>query len=261
MWLFCARVKPSKTIFLLFSELVSIVQKNIVEKCGKVLTYSQKLYLCSVFWHENGRTKRAEIQILMPNLYIISGCNGAGKTTASLTVLPETLQCKEFVNCDEIAKGLSPLNPDGAKVAAGRLMLSRIKKLIADKADFAIETTLAAKSYHALINKARQEGYKASLIYFWLQSPDLAIKRVAERVAHGGHHVDDSIIRRRYKAGIKNLFNLYCPVVDYFLFIDNSIMPSEVIAEGNIKAIKFYNEEKFKKIRQYDNSNSECQEE
>ena len=261
MWLFCARVKPSKTIFLIFSELVSIVQKKIVEKCGKVLTYSQKLYLCSVFWHENGRTKRAEIQILMPNLYIISGCNGAGKTTASLTVLPETLQCKEFVNCDEIAKGLSPLNPDGAKVAAGRLMLSRIKKLIADKEDFAIETTLAAKSYHALINKARQEGYKASLIYFWLQSPDLAIQRVAERVKHGGHHVDDSIIRRRYRAGIKNLFHLYCPVVDYFLFIDNSIMPSEVIAEGNIKSIKFYNEEKFKKIRQYDNSNSECQEE
>ena len=198
---------------------------------------------------------------LMPNLYIISGCNGAGKTTASLTVLPETLQCKEFVNCDEIAKGLSPLNPDGAKVAAGRLMLSRIKKLINDKEDFAIETTLAAKSYHALINKARQEGYKASLIYFWLQSPDLAIQRVAERVKHGGHHVDDSIIRRRYRAGIKNLFHLYCPVVDYFLFIDNSIMPSEVIAEGNIKSIKFYNEEKFKKIRQYDNSNSECQEE
>ena len=204
--------------------------------------------------------ERAEHK-LMPNLYIISGCNGAGKTTASLTVLPETLQCNEFVNCDEIAKGLSPLNPDGAKVAAGRLMLSRIKKLIADKADFAIETTLAAKSYHSLIIKARQEGYKASLVYFWLQSPDLAIKRVAERVQHGGHHVDDNIIRRRYRAGIKNLFHLYCPVVDYFLFIDNSIMPSEVIAEGNIKSIKFYNEEKFKKIRQYDNSNSECQEE
>ena len=118
-------------------------------------------------------------------------------------------------------------------------MLSRIKKLIADKEDFAIETTLAAKSYHSLIIKAREQGYKASLIYFWLQSPDLAIKRVAERVAHGGHHVDDSIIRRRYRAGIKNLFHLYCPVVDYFLFIDNSVMPSEIIAEGNIKSIKF----------------------
>jgi len=251
----------SRQLSLTISLLTTIVQKNIVEKCGKVLTYSQILYLCSLFWHENGRTERAEISFWMPNLYIISGCNGAGKTTASLTVLPETLQCKEFVNCDEIAKGLSPLNPDGAKVAAGRLMLSRIKKLIADKADFAIETTLAAKSYHSLIIRAREQGYKSSLIYFWLQSPELAIKRVAERVKHGGHHVDSGIIRRRYRAGIKNLFNLYCPVVDYFLFIDNSVMPSEVIAEGNIKSIKFYNEEKFKKIRQYDNSNSECQEE
>ena len=212
-------------------------------------------------WHEICHNHTSRNFYLMPSLYIISGCNGAGKTTASLTVLPETLQCKEFVNCDEIAKGLSPLNPDGAKVAAGRLMLSRIKKLIADKEDFAIETTLAAKSYHSLIIKAREQGYKASLIYFWLQSPDLAIKRVAERVAHGGHHVDDSIIRRRYRAGIKNLFHLYCPVVDYFLFIDNSVMPSEIIAEGNIKSNKFYNEKTFKKIRQYDNSNSECQEE
>ena len=252
-----------------------------MEKCGKVLTHSHFLYLCSVNWHEICPHKNEQNYYLMPNLYIISGCNGAGKTTASLTVLPETLQCKEFVNCDEIAKGLSPLNPDGAKVAAGRLMakglsplnpdgakvaagrlmLTCIKKHIADKVDFAIETTLAAKSYHSLILKAREQGYKASLVYFWLQSPELAIKRVAERVKHGGHHVDDNIIRRRYKAGIKNLFHLYCPVVDYFLFIDNSIMPSEIIAEGNIKSIKFYNEEKFKKIRQYDNSNSECQEE
>ena len=244
--------------FQLFNK---IYPKNIVEKCGKVLTFLQMLYLCGVFWHEICHNRNEQNDYLMPSLYIISGCNGAGKTTASLTVLPETLQCKEFVNCDEIAKGLSPLNPDGAKVAAGRLMLSRIKKLIADKSDFAIETTLAAKSYHSLIIKAREQGYKASLIYFWLQSPELAIKRVAERVKHGGHHVDDSIIRRRYRAGIKNLFGLYCPIVDYFLFIDNSIMPSEVIAEGNIKSIKFYNEEKFKKIRQYDNSNSECQEE
>ena len=212
-----------------------------MEKCGKVLTHSHFLYLCSVNWHEICHHKNEQNYYLMPNLYIISGCNGAGKTTASLTVLP--------------------LNPDGAKVAAGRLMLTCIKKHIADKVDFAIETTLAAKSYHSLILKAREQGYKASLVYFWLQSPELAIKRVAERVKHGGHHVDDNIIRRRYKAGIKNLFHLYCPVVDYFLFIDNSIMPSEIIAEGNIKSIKFYNEEKFKKIRQYDNSNSECQEE
>ena len=118
----------------------------------------------------------------MPNLFIISGCNGAGKTTASMTVLPETLECHEFVNCDEIAKGLNPLNPDSAKIAAARLMLPRIKRLIAHDADFAIETTLATKSYHALVKSAQEKGYDVKLLYFWLQSPELALKRVAERV-------------------------------------------------------------------------------
>ena len=99
---------------LIFRELTKKAQKNVVEKCGKVLSEPQKLYLCSVNWHENGSSKRAENYLLMPNLYIISGCNGAGKTNASLTVLPETLECHEFVNCDEIARGLSPLNPDVA---------------------------------------------------------------------------------------------------------------------------------------------------
>ena len=195
----------------------------------------------------------------MPNLFIISGCNGAGKTTASMTVLPETLECHEFVNCDEIAKGLNPLNPDSAKVTAARLMLARIKKLISLDSDFAIETTLATKSYHALVKHAQEKGYNIKLLYFWLQSPELALQRVAERVKNGGHNVEEHIIRRRYAAGIRNLFKLYLPVVDYFILIDNSIMPREVISEGNIHdAVKVYNEEKFKKLRQYDNSKSEC---
>ena len=197
----------------------------------------------------------------MPNLFIISGCNGAGKTTASMTVLPETLQCHEFVNCDEMAKGLNPLNPDSAKVAAARLMLPRIRRLIAHDADFAIETTLATKSYHALVKNAQEKGYDVKLLYFWLQSPELALQRVAERVKNGGHNVEELIVRRRYAAGIRNLFKLYRPVVDYFILIDNSVMPREVIAEGNIHdAVKVYNEEKIKKLRQYDNSKSECEE-
>ena len=186
----------------------------------------------------------------MPNLYIISGCNGAGKTTASMTVLPETLQCREFVNCDEIAKGLSPLNPDGAKVAAARLMLHRIKKHINDGVDFAIETTLATKSYHDLVKKAHEKGYHSHLLYFWLQSPELALQRVAERVKNGGHNVDEHIVRRRYTMGIRNLFKLYVPVVDYFILVDNSVVPREVVAEGNYDEVKVYNDEKFKKIRQ-----------
>ncbi|MCR4847712.1 MAG: zeta toxin family protein [Bacteroidales bacterium] len=197
----------------------------------------------------------------MPNLFIISGCNGAGKTTASMTVLPETLQCHEFVNCDEMAKGLNPLNPDSAKVAAARLMLPRIRRLIAHDADFAIETTLATKSYHALVKNAQEKGYDVKLLYFWLQSPELALQRVAERVKNGGHNVEEHIVRRRYASGIRNLFKLYLPVVDYFILIDNSVMPREVIAEGNIHdTVKVYNEEKFKKLRQYDNSKSECEE-
>jgi len=195
----------------------------------------------------------------MPNLFIISGCNGAGKTTASMTVLPETLECHEFVNCDEIAKGLNPLNPDSAKVTAARLMLVRIKKLISLDADFAIETTLATKSYHALVKNAQERGYNIKLLYFWLQSPELALQRVAERVKNGGHNVEEHIIRRRYSSGIRNLFKLYLPVVDYFILIDNSVMPREVIAEGNMhEAVKVYNEEKFKRLRQYDYSKSEC---
>lgn len=174
-----------------------------------------------------------------------------------MTVLPETLQCREFVNCDEIAKGLNPLNPDSAKYTAARLMLSRIKKLISLEADFAIETTLATKSYHALVRKAQEKGYDIKLMYFWLQSPELALKRVAERVRNGGHNVEEHIVRRRYSMGIRNLFKLYCPVVNYFILIDNSIVPREVIAEGNLhEAVKVYNEEKFKMIRQYDNSKS-----
>ena len=112
-------------------------------------------------------------------LYIISGCNGAGKTTASYTVLPEILLCKEFVNADEIAKGLSPFNPESMAIEAGRLMLKRINELLAAKVSFSIETTLATRSYTRLIQRAQNAGYKVSLIYFWLNSPELAVNRVS----------------------------------------------------------------------------------
>ena len=111
-------------------------------------------------------------------LYIISGCNGAGKTTASYTVLPEILLCKEFVNADEIAKGLSPFNPESMAIEVGRLMLKRINELLAAKVSFSIETTLATRSYTRLIQRAQNAGYKVSLIYFWLNSPELAVNRV-----------------------------------------------------------------------------------
>ena len=123
------------------------------------------------------------------NLYIISGCNGAGKTTASYTVLPEILDCREFVNADEIARGLSPFNPEGMAIEAGRLMLRRIEELLNRNETFSIETTLATKSYLNLVQRAQAKGYQVHLLFFWLRTPELAVLRVAERVQKGGHNI------------------------------------------------------------------------
>ncbi|MEY8723094.1 zeta toxin family protein [Bacteroides stercorirosoris] len=165
-------------------------------------------------------------------LYIISGCNGAGKTTASYTVLPDVLQCKEFVNADEIARGLSPFNPSSMAIEAGRLMLQRIDELLKNQESFSIETTLATRSYIRLVTNAQKQGYKVSLIYFWLNSPQLAVSRVKQRVSNGGHDIPEDVIYRRYQAGINNLFDIYIPQVDYWLLADNSYTPRVIVAEG-----------------------------
>lgn len=168
----------------------------------------------------------------MPNLYIIAGCNGAGKTTASYTVLPEMLNCKEFVNPDEIAKGLSPFQPEKAAIASGKIMLTRIQELIKTQVDFSFETTLSASHFITLIKEAQQQGYFVILVFFWLNSIDLAIQRVKIRVSEGGHDIPVDIIRRRYKKGITNLINKYIPVCDYWMIINNSEGPFNLIAEG-----------------------------
>ena len=186
------------------------------------------------------------------NLYIISGCNGAGKTTASYTILPEILDCKEFVNADEIAKGLSPFNPESMSLKAGRLMVARINELLGMQASFALETTLSTRSYVALVNKAHELGYKVSLIYFWLQSPQLAEMRVAKRVSEGGHDIPTTVLRRRYWSGIKNLFQLYVPVVDYWMIFDNSQPSRVMVAEGGIGVENnILEHEIFENIKQY----------
>lgn len=178
--------------------------------------------------HTNKRTN----MVSKKQLYIISGCNGAGKTTASYTVLPDVLQCKEFVNADEIAHGLSPFNPEGMAIEAGRLMLQRIDGLLKNQENFSIETTLATRSYTRLVHRAQEQGYKVSLIYFWLSSPDLAIQRVAQRVRNGGHDIPRDVVIRRYQAGINNFFNIYMSDVDYWLLADNSNTPRIIVAEG-----------------------------
>lgn len=165
------------------------------------------------------------------NLYIIAGCNGAGKTTATFTILPEIIDCKEFVNADEIAKGLSPFQPEKVAFESGRIMLNRINELLDNDESFAFETTLSTKSYKSKILEAKKKGYTITLLFFWLQNVELAKNRVRIRVSEGGHNIDPDVIERRYFRGIINLFEIYLPIVDGALIFDNSDGIHELLAE------------------------------
>ncbi len=184
----------------------------------------------------------------MPNLYIISGCNGSGKTTASYSLLPEMLGCQEFVNSDEFAKSLSPFDPSAASVSASRYMLMKINYLLGKKADFSIETTLATRSVVGIIKEARSLGYSVTILYFWLNSQELAIKRVKDRVAAGGHNIPEDVIRRRYLMGLQYFFDTYCPISDRWVLADNSKTPFTVVAEGSKGSTFIRDEEKYKLI-------------
>ena len=183
-------------------------------------------------------------------LYIIAGCNGAGKTTASLRVLPEVLNCKQFVNADEIARGLSPLDPESMAIEAGRLMKARCDQLIEGEENFAMETTLSARTYTKIVKNAQAKGFRVHLIFFWLKGPETAITRVAQRVQEGGHNVPQNVIIRRYYWGLNNLFNLFMPLVDVWMIFDNSDMSKVMIASGGAKLpTKVYNEQLFNEIK------------
>jgi predicted ABC-type ATPase len=190
------------------------------------------------------------LSVDIKKLYIIGGCNGAGKTTASFNILPELLNCKEFVNADEIARGLSPFQPEKVSIEAGRLMLTRIDELIQSNQDFSFETTLSTRSFIYTINRAKSSGYFVTLIFFWLESVELAKDRVRKRVSEGGHHIEEEVIKRRYKLGIKNLYKLYADKVDSLLIFDNSTLESDLIAEKTLNGeFMVYQLEKFNKLK------------
>ncbi len=171
-----------------------------------------------------------------PILYIIAGCNGAGKTSASYSVMPELLGCKEFVNADEIAKGLAPFNPESVAVEAGKMMLNRINLFLNRRKTFAIETTLATRSYTKLVERAQAVGYTVVLLFFWLPSPEMAIERVAKRVREGGHNIPTKTIIRRYWLGLQNFFNLFAPIVDNWLFYQNVDNPILLASDNKLAA-------------------------
>lgn len=189
----------------------------------------------------------------LKNLYIIGGCNGAGKTTASVTVLPQILNCREFVNADEIARGLSPFNPENVNFEAGRLMLNRIRQLLREDESFAFETTLATRSYKNFIREAKAAGYIVNLLFFWLNSVSLAKERVRSRVREGGHSIPDDVIERRYINGIKNLFDIYLAAADNVTIYDNSKGEIEKLMIKIDDSIMIYDEERLNSIKRYYN--------
>lgn len=169
----------------------------------------------------------------MAKMYIISGCNGSGKTTCSYSLLPELLECRQFVNSDEFAKAFSPFNPGAASVRAGRYMMMKVSYLMARKETFSVETTLATRALVRIIQKAQAAGYEVTILYFWLNSPQKAIERVAQRVKAGGHDIPQEVIKRRYYMGLDYLLSYYMPLCDHWILADNTNPPFRVIAQGN----------------------------
>lgn len=167
----------------------------------------------------------------MPTCWIIAGPNGAGKTTFALEYLPQVAQCSRFINADLIAAGLSPLAPERELLAASRLFLGEIEAAIAKRKDFAVETTLAGRSYLKLVRRLRADGWHTELIYLALPSMDMSKLRVAERVAHGGHNIPTADIERRFARSLANLLDVFSVEVDACRCFMNSATTPELVFE------------------------------
>jgi predicted ABC-type ATPase len=165
-----------------------------------------------------------------PTVYVIAGPNGAGKTTFASEFLPDFVKCRQFLNADLIAAGLSPFAPETENVRAGRLLLERIRELAAARANFGFETTLSGRTYFKLLSDMRASGYRIILFFLWLPTAELALTRVQNRVKQGGHNVPPQDIRRRHAAGIQNLFRLYRSTLDEWRLYDASRLPPTLIS-------------------------------
>jgi predicted ABC-type ATPase len=165
------------------------------------------------------------------DIIIVGGPHGVGKTTTAPALVPHQLRIREFVNADEIARGLSPFNPEGAAVAAGRLMIERIRDLVRRGQSFAFETTWSGREHAAWLRDCKAAGWRVSLLFLWLPSPQAAVERVALRVKEGGHSIPAEVVIRRYWTGLANLLKLYLPLADVAVIYDNSDEGRSLIAE------------------------------
>lgn len=184
-------------------------------------------------------------------IIVIAGPNGAGKTTLAPYLLRDWLELPEYVNADTIAQGLSAFQPELAAFEAGRIMLKRLHELAGQRKNFAFETTLATRSYAGWLSELRNDGWRVNLIFVWLNSPALAVERVKQRVASGGHSIPEENILRRYQRGVANFFSLYQPLADSWSVYDNSVAPTPVlIASGQTLDENIFNNDSWKKFRE-----------
>ena len=173
-----------------------------------------------------------------PTIYLIAGCNGAGKTTFAKEFLPTEVKCLRFLNADEIARGLSPLKPSAGAVRAARLLLTQVDECLRRRETFALETTLSGKTYIRQFVRARELGFEIELHYLWLSSPAQAIARVRQRVQQGGHHVPAADIRRRFKRSLVHLLDDYLPLATRWAVWDSRNLPAKWLAISGINAIE-----------------------
>ncbi|MFV0339976.1 MAG: zeta toxin family protein [Parachlamydiaceae bacterium] len=170
--------------------------------------------------------------MLKKQIFMIAGPNGAGKTTTAKFIMSQQKTIHEFINADEIARGLAPMHPESMALTASKLMIQRFKELLATNQSFAFETTAAGTNYIKHLQTAQSKGYEVHLFFLWLSSPELAIERVASRVAQGGHNIPEDTIRRRYILGMKNLYKHYLPLCNEATIMDNSLTElKKIIAE------------------------------
>ena len=184
----------------------------------------------------------------MPSLYIIAGPNGAGKTTFVRDFLKLDFEVLDFLNADEIARGLSPLAPERAQFDAGRIMLERVRRFIGEKRDFGMETTLSGRTYRNIFRQARESGYSIHLDFLVLPDIEDSIRRVADRVEAGGHNVPEPDLRRRFRLGLQNLFSLYRPLLNAWAIYDNTERRPSKIAQGDPQNLVIFNRTDFEKI-------------
>lgn len=183
-----------------------------------------------------------------PTVYVIAGPNGAGKTTFATQFLPDFADCREFVNADLIAAGLSPFTPETQAMRASRLLLSRIRDLARKRVDFGFETTLSGRTYMKILSDMKSDGYKIQGFFLWLPTVEIAIERVATRVRQGGHDIPKPVIQRRFHLGIRNLRGLYGGLWDSLLFFDASELPLRIIAEKRGEKLNIIDQVLYEKM-------------